>query len=306
MNAKTEAPDHGAFLFSVTPQFSKRGEAGQARQFAGVAYSGEVIANHYYWGDVVFDVATITMQEKTAALIDHDRAQRAGYTTAYDTKGGELKVSGVLLNNAHGMAVAEDSDQGFPWQMSIHIEPARVDQISAGTVEVNGRTYTAPITVFRDSKVVEVTFTATGWDVNTSATAFSRGDLIKGQEMDLKEKNDLLAELQAAKDEAATLREQLAQFSKAARLDKIESLFGDIGRDFSATAEDVIQFAAMADAAFDGAAKVLREQFGRRATKAPEHLFTHQAANGRSGGGEGGGDLDTRFSRMIQNSKGAK
>ena len=29
--------------------------------FAGVAYSGELIQNHFYWGNVIFDLASIAL-----------------------------------------------------------------------------------------------------------------------------------------------------------------------------------------------------------------------------------------------------
>jgi hypothetical protein len=46
--------------------------------------------------------------------------------------------------------------------------------VKAGaTVEVNGRTFTGPINVFRNNTIREISFTPTGWDSQTSAVAMS-------------------------------------------------------------------------------------------------------------------------------------
>ena len=84
-----------------------------------MAYSGEAIVGHWAWGDVVFDLDSMTLPDRLPALVDHDRGQRAGVIDQFqiDSENG-LTVSGYLLDNESGRSVAADADAGFPWQMS--------------------------------------------------------------------------------------------------------------------------------------------------------------------------------------------
>ena len=87
------------------------------RHFSGVAYSGELIPGHWAWGNLVFDLDTMTLPARLPVLLEHDRYQRAGVIDrfAVDHEKG-LTVSGYLLDTEPGRAIASDSDAGFPWQ----------------------------------------------------------------------------------------------------------------------------------------------------------------------------------------------
>src|SRR5881394_76709 len=52
---------------------------GEKRKFEGVAYSGEAIEGHWYWGNVVFDLATTKSPKKLPMLMSHDRDKIAGF-----------------------------------------------------------------------------------------------------------------------------------------------------------------------------------------------------------------------------------
>jgi hypothetical protein len=286
------------FTFAALPQFTLDQAGGSTkpqRKFAGVAYSGDVISGHWYWGNVVFDLGTMSVPDKLPALIDHKRDQRCGYVTAsqIDNTSG-LTVNGNLLSNEHGQAVATESDEGFPWQMSVHIEPGSIEEVLQGSnTMVNGRQFAGPITVFRNSRIAEVSFTATGWDPNTSAAAMSRGESSptpKESTMELKELQDRVAALEAEKQGlqasntqlAADLKsatDKLAQFSQDTRTAEVKSLFSDIGREFKADEAEVKAFSAMPQDAFDATAKVMRDQL-KKPNQAGSSLFSHQASNG--------------------------
>lgn len=288
--------ENSKFVFAVAPTFTQDAADGnKKRMFAGVAYSGELIQNHFYWGNVIFDLASIALPEKLPALIDHDRGQRCGYVTeSAITEATGFTVKGVLLSNPHGQAVAQESDEGFPWQMSVHINPGSVEEVAPGTtIVVNGRNVTGPAVVFRNSTLTEVSFTATGWDSNTAAVAMSRGG--DQQPTTTGEPSMTPEEIAAMQQENAALKASntalvaerdsaqatLKEFSVSARQTAIEQLFKDTGREFEANSEDVKAFAAMPDDAFAFTAKMLRE-----AAKAPldnasnAHLFSHAAGAG--------------------------
>lgn len=291
------------FSFAIAPQFSNMGEAGaKVRKFSGVAYSGAVIPGHWYWGDVIFDLTTMSVSDKLPALIDHDRAQRCGYTTASSISNeAGLTVGGVLMSNDHGSKVAQESDEGFPWQMSVHIEPGSIEEVMSGTTTmVNGQALEGPLVVFKNSKIIEVSFTATGWDANTSATAMSRG--VNGGEtnekddaMDLKQAQERIATLEAentslqasnssAQDALKVANDKLVAFSKSTREKEVKQLFSDIGREYKADDVEVLAFGAMADDAFGVTSKVMREQFKKPAAKV-DGFFSHVATGGASGEG---------------------
>lgn len=290
--------DNRQFTFAAQPKFSVDGE-GEKRQrkFAGVAYSGEVITGHWYWDNVVFDLSTMSVPAKLPALIDHDRAARCGYVTASTISNTDgLTVSGILLSNAHGSAVATESDEGFPWQMSVHIEPGSVEEVLPGvSTMVNGRTLVGPLMVFKNSKIAEVSFTATGWDSNTSAAAMSRGgesspSTSQGDStMDLKELQEKVAaleadkkSLQASKDDLTTklteANDKLTKFSSDARVGSVKQLFTDIGREYKEDDAQTKVFSSMPQDAFDATAAMLREQFKKPA--GDSNLFSHTATGG--------------------------
>ncbi len=288
------------FAFSVPATFSMDGTADQKkRKFSGVAYSGDVIPNHYYWGSVIFDLSTMSVPSKLPALIDHDRAARCGFATSFSISNDSgLTVAGDLMSNEHGKAVAAESDEGFPWQMSVHISPGSIEEIKAGfSAVVNGRELSGPLTVFRNSRISEVSFTATGWDSNTSAVAMSQGgDQPQGETaMDLKQLQDRVAALEAEKITLQASKEtletqlkdandKLVKYSNDARDSPIKQLSADIGKEFAADNAEVKAFSTLPQEAFDGVAKMLREQFKKPAPvqngTQVAALFSHVAAGG--------------------------
>lgn len=304
MDKKELNNENSQFSLSVVPTFTfaqdAQGNATKKRLFSGVAYSGGMIENHWYWGQLVFDLETMSVPAKLPALIDHDRSKRAGYVTSFtkDAQSG-LSVSGNLLTNESGSAVASDSDEGFPWQMSVHITPNSVEEVAQGaTVVVNGQSFVGPVTIFRNSTIQEVSFTATGWDSNTSATALSKKPLGEkfsqnDKEFDMNELEKAQArilELEAdntkfAADNASML-EQLTKIKSEKRLGEVEQLFAATGQEFKADAEEVLAFCKMDDEAFAASAKTLKNQFSKfKKLEDNSNLFSHQAADGQEQGG---------------------
>lgn len=103
-------------------------EGKKKRTFSGVAYSGEVITDHWYWDRIIFDLDSMQIKGRIPALLDHSTRQRAGAINSHsiDHQNG-LTVSGDLMSNEFGTQVAQDSDDGFPWQMSVRIDPSAIE-----------------------------------------------------------------------------------------------------------------------------------------------------------------------------------
>jgi hypothetical protein len=210
------APTPESFRFLASPgqaaSIDVAGE-GKKRKFEGIAYSGDVIEGHWYWDRVVFDLSTTKAPAKLPMLLGHDREKIVGFSERVEV-GGEIKVGGMLSGvTDEGKHVAATSDEGFPWQMSVHIEPRSVEEVKAGaTVVVNGRTFQGPINVFRNNVIREISFTPTGWDSQTSAVAMSRG----GNESTDKESTMTEAEIKKLQEQAA----QAAKFEADAKAEK--------------------------------------------------------------------------------------
>jgi len=253
---------------------------GQPRRFSGVAYHGGLIPKHWAWGDLVFDLDAIETRVPAPLLVEHDRAQRAGVIQSFAVGPDGLTVSGYLLDTETGRQIAAEADAGFPWQMSVHIEPGRIDEIPKGRATINGRDLEAPVTVFRSCVIREVSLTPTGADRHTRASIFSHRPQEApvadtqthpedGQTTALEQR---IAELQA---ENSALR---AQFAARIKTDRVQQFAAAIGQKADqVSAEHADALGAMTDAQFS-----LTLFAARPAAPAPDpRLFSEQATAGQ-------------------------
>ncbi|MEQ1127886.1 hypothetical protein [Acinetobacter johnsonii] len=294
--------DHYCFRLgdlSVDP-----GEEGKKkRTFSGVAYSGEVITDHWYWTRVIFDLDSMQIKGRIPALLEHSSRQRAGAINTHTISHQEgLVVHGDLMSNEFGTQVAQDSDDGFPWQMSVRIEPAKTEEVAADqTVIVNGKTLQGPITIFRGGRIREVSFCALGADENTMAVAASHNPNQPTEDTDVTELEKAQARIQELETKNSELETQNKQFAAAKREAEITALGKDLGKEFSA--EDITEMKALDDSAFAFSAKQLRQfsagtqppagqQQQQQIPSHLTHLFSHQATGGQGGqdGNQGAGD----------------
>lgn len=301
------------YLFNATAIEVPKAEEGQKRKFKGTAYAGGRVDGHWYWGrsGVVFDLDGIEIDKPTALLEEHFGASRIGVVQAVDTS-GKIDVSGDFLTNAKAQEIVQDSDDGFPFQMSMMIDPGSIEEVSQGkSVTVNGQSFEGPITIFRQNRIREFTICSTGADRNTSIKAFSGKANPNPTKEDTKvtELEKAQAKITELEGQVNTLTEQNKQFAAAKREAEITALGKDLGKEFSA--EDITEMKNLDDSAFAFSAKHLR-QFA--ATKPPEqktpavpshltHLFNHQATVGEGGhqgqGGEQGSKLDQAFAKFT-------
>ncbi|MDO4434854.1 MAG: hypothetical protein Q4B71_00365 [Cardiobacteriaceae bacterium] len=170
------------------------------RTFAGVAHSGKPFVHN--GKRCVVDLSALQFAEQIPVLIEHDRQKRAG--VARLTLGADgLIIAGTLLSNEHGKTVSQDADEGFPWQLSAHLQPTRIDEIKAGqSALVNGQTVHGEIAIYRNCLVREVSFTPTGVDNHTHAVVLSESFNPKENQMNLEE---ALAEIANLKNQIQTL-----------------------------------------------------------------------------------------------------
>lgn len=266
-------------------------EGKKKRTFSGVAYSGEVITDHWYWTRVIFDLDSMQIKGRIPALLEHSSRQRAGAINTHTISHQEgLVVHGDLMSNEFGTQVAQDSDDGFPWQMSVRIEPAKTEEVAADqTVIVNGKTLQGPITIFRGGRIREVSFCALGADENTMAVAASHNPNQPTEDTDVTELEQAKeAQKQAEKQRDDALAE-LNKFKADQRAENIASLQKELNTTFSA--EDLKSYTDMDDAVFAFTTKQLRQFSGKQESQKqglPGHLFSHQANGDQGQGGQQG------------------
>lgn len=265
--------------FAITPTLNPVAPDSTApRGFSGLAYGGGVIANHWWYGDVVIDMATLETPATFPALIDHESEKRAGYVNEWSAGNDGLNVKGVLLSNKHGAGVAQDSDEGFPWQMSVGLSDGDCYKVPKGdSILVNGKMIDGEISVLRNCKINEVSFTPVGYDSTTSATAFSKPNThTEGVDMNLEEAKAELSALKAKNEvltaENTKLATEVAEFSKAAREHDIKGLFSKLGKEYSPTDAKAIEWAALPSAAFSAVKSALSDF---TPTKLNPALFSH-------------------------------
>lgn len=164
--------------------FGEHKEDGKPRdrdRFSMLVSSGKTIEGHFFFGDLTIDLAGIQFKQRLPVLLDHDTSQRVGYTDSIKLTDEGIVAEGFFLkSSAAAKAVLEESRDGFPWQASVHLANAEIEELGKGdTAQVNGREVSGPATIFRQSRMREATFTAVGADDFTSGEALSQGDKVQ-------------------------------------------------------------------------------------------------------------------------------
>jgi hypothetical protein len=261
MSTKRQTPAE-AFRFAAEAAVDGDANDTAAGTFTGVAYSGDLISNHWYWGSVIFDLASTKAADRIPVLVQHDPDQRAGFASLEITD--KITATGTLMRNTHGESVATESRAGFPWQMSVMIEPSSVEAVAPGaTIKVNGRSVTGPANVFRNSTIREVSFTPVGADPGTSAQAMAHefSDPQLETTMELQEALARIAALESDNQrlatEAKSASEALQAFSRARRDEAVRDLFSALGRVH--TADAAAPYLAMDENTFSAVAADLRK-----------------------------------------------
>lgn len=273
------------------------------RTFTGLAYSGEVIGNHWAWGALVIDLDSLILPDVCPCLMNHERDDPVGVCTLA-VQGGALLAAGKLLNYGKGRDVADAADQGFPWQLSIHAEPGLTEEVQPGTaVAINGRSFTGPLTVFRQTRIRELSLTPTGYDHRTYAQVLSQPGILPlatpssfvtpevTMTVAAEPSPDLTAQVAALTAQvgeltarAETAEAALAATRTAAREQALLSLFAELGRPCPEASKP--HYLALADEAFAALAADLRAS----RPAAPTALFSEQAQGPASGPLDGQAD----------------
>lgn len=146
-------------------------EAGKPKlkKFSGVAYTGGAMRANYGF-PVAVDLSGLTVASASIpSLKDHDPTQIVGHLSAEIGK-RSIKVEGSVSGvGPAAQEVQALSANDFPWQMSVGVQPSKVEFIERGDRQVvNGKAVDGPAYVIRAGVLREVSFVAIGADAGTS------------------------------------------------------------------------------------------------------------------------------------------
>jgi len=192
-NAKQTAAPRNACTFQRALAVTFEADQAKSNTFSIVGYSGGIIPEHYWWGNLAFDLAGLKFAKKRTPILDsHATDRRVGFATKQDVA-ETVTVEGTFLDNDVAQSLRADMQQGFPMEASLYVPPKVVEYVKEGaSVQVNGHTLKGPGAVFRQATIKEVSLCVFGADERSSAQAFAADAneqvsfSIKEQDMDKK------------------------------------------------------------------------------------------------------------------------
>jgi hypothetical protein len=143
-----------------------------------VIYSGGIIKNHWYWDDLVLDLAGATFPKKKYPILEnHDRSLKIAYHNGPPIVDGNLRVDPgkvVFVSTPESQQFQLLSSEGFPYEASARVNPTVIERIAEGSfAEANGVKVKGPGTIFRKWEFVEGSVCVFGYDRNTQSATFS-------------------------------------------------------------------------------------------------------------------------------------
>jgi len=146
-------------------------------KFRIIGYSGGIIKDHWFWGNVGIDLKGAGFHKERIPVLDsHFTFNRIGFTTKQEIS-DKVSVEGEFLDNDNAQAMKKDIQKGFPMEASVFCMPSVIEYVKEGaSVEVNGHTLKGPGSVFRKSTIKEVSMCVFGADSNTESSAYADVD----------------------------------------------------------------------------------------------------------------------------------
>jgi hypothetical protein len=164
----------GAGSVDVVEAAATNGKPALAK-YKMVVYTGrDMVVGGY--GRVVIDLAGLRIPSgDMPAYRDHNSAKVVGHGRV-GIEGGQVVAAGLVSGTGpDAQEVLANARNGFPWQSSIGLMPARVETVAAGkSVTVNDKIFSGPISVIRAGDMYEHSFVPLGADGNSSAEIAAR------------------------------------------------------------------------------------------------------------------------------------
>ena len=174
---EAEGPTDFRFLEAAANEHAGDSLENGLRRFSMTAYTGGKLLLAGFAFPVIVDLSGLKVSAKSRPILrDHDASRIVGHTESIEVNAGSIKLAGVISGaNEHAREVTASGDNGFPWQSSIGAIAQRIVFVDQGeSVEVNGRRFSGPLYVARQSALREVSFVALGADDQTIAQLIAR------------------------------------------------------------------------------------------------------------------------------------
>lgn len=152
---------------------------GDKRKASMIGYSGGIIKNHWYWGNVAFDISGMSFPKKKYPILrDHNTDRVVGHSPKPKTDGFKLTFDDVtLVSTKDAEDFSQLSDDGVPFEASIYLQPSSIERVERDEfADVNGYKFEGPGYIFRKSKFKECSVCLFGADSDTSALAMAETD----------------------------------------------------------------------------------------------------------------------------------
>jgi hypothetical protein len=165
--------DHEAFA-SVTPL-----KEGGKRGIKMTAYSGKLIKNHWYWGDLAIDTSGLKLSKTNIPILeDHETDRKIGFGSFIVNDKHEVVADDMsYVDTPYSAEFIKLSDQGFPYEASISARPSKIQRLMENEeTEVNGFKMKGPGTVWRESVLRECSVVTFGADTNTKSAAMAENE----------------------------------------------------------------------------------------------------------------------------------
>lgn len=141
----------------------------EQKSFLITVYTGQPVDT--WRGKLVIDVSGIQTKAKIPILREHLRDRVVGSGKTWK-KGNILYAGGIFSQKTKdGIEVLALAEEGYPWQASMHVIPAKVKVLrdDKESETVNGFSIKGPAEIWQKSKVGEVSFVSLGADDQTAA-----------------------------------------------------------------------------------------------------------------------------------------
>jgi len=145
-----------------------------------VIYSGKVIPNHFWWGDLAIDLEGMEFQKtKYPILESHNTSRKIAFSKGKPIiEDNQLKLNPdkvEFVDTPEADEFIKLSKEGFPYESSFYGIPSVVESVETGaSVQVNGFTLKGPASVWRKCLFKEASVCVFGYDSNTKSTAFAK------------------------------------------------------------------------------------------------------------------------------------
>ncbi len=171
--SKTTAPVQ-ACIFNEKNEVQFADDGSESNGFKILGYTGKIMKNHWFWGNVAFDLLGLKFyKSRLAVLEEHFKQDRIGFTTKQEIK-DQVRFEGQFLASEKAQQLKKDIKDGFPMEASVLCLPSVIERIMEGaSVKVNGHILKGPGSVFREAVIKEVSMCVFGLDTNTKSVALA-------------------------------------------------------------------------------------------------------------------------------------